>query len=121
MRVHTWSLANSGHPVTSLPRMGREILPTTELGGAPLTYVRPGMDCRVRMTERGMPVPIGATWSVTHRVATVAGVRWGLRVTNPSPLTFRPLLMLPQGRSSRIFRATRHLVQVPNVEATTEF
>ena len=65
MSVHTWSLANSGPPVT--------------------------------MTGRGMPVPIGAT----HRVATIAGVCRGLRVTKPGPLKCRPLSFRPQRRSSR--------------------
>ena len=79
MRVRTWSLANSGNPVTSLPRMDREILH----GGAPQMYVRSGMHCGVSMTERGMPVPIGAT----HRVATIAGACWGLRVKAQAPGT----------------------------------
>ena len=83
MRVYTWSLANSGPPVTSLPKMSRQILD----GGAPQMYVRPGIHCGVSMTERGMPVPIG----VTHRVATIAGVCRGLRVTKPGPLEFQPL------------------------------
>ena len=68
-------------------------------------FVWLGMHCGVSMTERGMPVSFGpkeaqgATWSVTNRMATIAGARRGLRVTKPGPLEFLPLLTFPQGQT----------------------